>query len=114
MAKAHVLLLCPDTKRQEQGRKELKEIIEKEAITDPDLLVHIAIFADHRREPFNIALWQSATRAQPKNEALYKNWFYTAFATKEWDVAQKVNSTSLLSLLKPVNEDLGPAGVSSL
>jgi len=91
VAKAHVLLLWPDPKREQQGRKELEAVLERASpVTDAEILNFIVQFDRYRRRPFNATIWERALKARPNDEELYRAWFFIAFAAKDWRIAQKV------------------------
>jgi len=104
VTKAYVLLLWPDPKRKEQGRKELDVVLERAPpVTDANVLSLVVQFDRYRRRPFNATIWERALKARPNDKELYRSWFLIAFAAKDWRVAQKVRNSLLCSCLGAIS-----------
>lgn len=87
-------MACPDTIRQQLGRRELESLIGREPpITDVDVLVTIHRFAHCRKDSKNLLkpLWARAAKARPQDEELLKAWFETAFHFGSYEIAQEAS-----------------------
>jgi len=109
VAKAHVLLLWPDPKRNQQGQKELDAILERALpVTDAEVLSFVVQFDICRGCSFNATIWERALKARPNDEELYRSWFFNAFAAKDWRIAQKVRTCITIFLVTSHNKLMVP------
>jgi hypothetical protein len=94
--KAKILLDCPEPARQQQGRKELEELLGRQPpISEPKALEALNSVARARkdRDPRVETIWERAVTIRPHDERLYISWFHTKFNERKWKQAQKVGSS---------------------
>lgn len=98
-----MLIDTPSSEQREEGLLALKSLVHKEPpVVDIEALTLVRQNLEDYYAASNAVdaadeLWRHVTRlyeraikAKPKDEALGRDWFYTAFRQRRWRSAQKV------------------------